>query len=57
MLTHLYLLVGLGIPTNLTWIILNGGFLDGEMAIFAYSGVVFLGIGDTIAALAGKALG
>lgn len=57
MLTHLYLLIGLGIATNLTFILLNGGFPDGEMATFAYSGVVFLGIADTTAAIAGKEMG
>lgn len=57
LLTHLYLLIGLGIPTNLTFIILNGGFPDGEMTIFAYSGVVFLGVGDTSAAFFGKVFG
>ena len=57
LLTHLYLLIGLGIPTNLTFILLDGGFPDGEMAVFAFSGVLFLGIGDTIAALAGKTFG
>lgn len=50
----MYLLMGLGISTNLTWILLNGGFPDGEMATFAYSGVVFLGVADTVAAIAGK---
>lgn len=57
MLTHIYLLIGLGISTNLTYILLDGGFPDGEMATFAYSGVVFLGVADTVAALAGKELG
>ena len=54
LVTHLYLLIGLGVSTNLTWILLNGGFLDGEMATFAYSGVIFLGVADTVSALAGK---
>lgn len=57
LLTHLYLLIGLGIPINLTFIILNGGFPDGEMVVFAYSGVVFLCIGDTMAAFFGKMFG
>ena len=57
LLTHLYLLIGLGLPTNLTFIILGGGFPDGEFAIFAYSGVVFLGVTDTVAALSGKKFG
>jgi len=57
LLTHLYLLVGLGMATNLTFILLNGGFPDGEMTIFAYSGVAFLGVLDTFAALMGKNFG
>ena len=57
LLTHLYLLIGLGIPTNLTWILLGGGFPDGEMAVFAYSGVIFLGILDTFAAVFGREWG
>lgn len=57
LLTHLYLLIGLGLPTNLTYIILDGGFPDGEMAVFAFSGVIFLGIGDTMAALFGRYFG
>ena len=57
LLTHLYLLIGLGIPTNLTFILLDGGFPDGEMAVFAFSGVVFLGVGDTMTALFGKNFG
>ena len=57
MLTHLYLLIGLGISTNLTYILLDGGFPDGEMATFAYSGVAFLGIADSTAAIVGKELG
>ena len=56
MLTHLYLLIGLGISTNLTFILLDGGFPDGEMATFAYSGVAFLGAADTAAAIIGKEL-
>ena len=56
-LTHLYLLIGLGIPTNLTYILLDGGFPDGEMTIFAYSGVAFLGIADSMAAITGMSQG
>lgn len=57
LLTHLYLLIGLGIATNLTWIMIGGGFPDGELTIFAYSGVAFLGVLDTAAALMGKNFG
>ena len=53
MLTHLYLLIGLGIATNLTYILLDGGFPDGEMASFMYSGVAFLGVADVAAAILG----
>ncbi len=41
----------------MTWILLNGGFPDGEMMIFMYSGVVFLGIMDVLAALIGRTVG
>ena len=57
MLTHLYLLIGCAFPATITFIILDGGFMDGELAVFAFSGVVFLGIGDSVAALYGKMAG
>ena len=57
LLTHLYLLIGLGLATNITFILLNGGFADGVMTVFAFSGVAFLGILDTLAAVIGKTLG
>ena len=57
LLTHLYLLIGLGMATNITFILLNGGFPDGDMTIIAYSGVAFLGVLDTLAALIGRDYG
>ena len=57
MLTHLYLLIGCAFPATITFIILDGGFMDGELAVFAYSGVVLLGIGDSVAAIYGKMTG
>ena len=57
MLTHLYLLIGCAFPACITFIILDGGFLNGEHAVFAYSGVIFLGIGDTVAAIYGREVG
>ena len=57
MLTHLYLMMGCSIPTCITFIILDGGFMNGELAVFAYSGVLFLGVGDSVAALYGKLAG
>ena len=57
MLTHLYLLIGCAFPATITFIILDGGFMDGELAVFAYSGVVLLGIGDSVAAIYGRMVG
>ena len=57
LLTHAYLLVGLGISTNLNFILIDGGFPDGEMASFSYSGVAFLGITDVLAAYIGSKVG
>ena len=57
MLTHLYLLLGCALPLCLTFILLDGGFMNGEHMVFAYSGVIILGIGDTVAALYGKEFG
>ena len=57
LLTHVYLLIGLGVSTNLNFILLNGGFPDGEMAAFSYSGVVFLGVADVFAAIIGSKVG
>ena len=57
LLTHVYLLIGLGVSTNLNFILLNGGFPDGEMAAFSYSGVIFLGVADVFAAIIGSKVG
>ena len=57
LLTHVYLLIGLGISTNLNFILLDGGFPDGEMAAFSYSGVAFLGVADVAAAVIGSKMG
>ena len=57
MLTHLYLLLGCSMPVCLTFILLDGGFMNGEHMVFAYSGIMILGVGDTAAALYGKEFG
>ena len=57
MTTHLYLLIGIAAPASITYIILDGGFLNGDHAVFAHSGLLFLGIGDSVAALWGKHYG
>ncbi len=56
-MTHLYLLIGCGLPITLSFIIFNGGFFNGEFATIALCGVVFLGVGDVAAALYGRAYG
>ncbi len=55
--THLYLLLGCGIPITLSFIIFDGGFFNGEFSTLAFSGVIFLGVGDVAAALYGRAYG
>jgi dolichol kinase len=55
--THLYLLLGCGLPITLSFIIFDGGFFNGEFATLAFSGIVFLGVGDVTAALYGRAYG
>ena len=41
----------------MSFILLDGSFFNGEFSVFALSGVMFLGIGDAIAALFGKRFG
>jgi len=45
--THIFLLIGCALPPTLSFIILNGGFMNKIFELFALSGLVFLGIGDT----------
>ena len=52
--THLYLIIGCGLPITLSFILFKGGFFNGEFATLSLSGVVFLGVGDVAAALYGK---
>ena len=55
--THLYLLLGCGLPITISFIIFGGGFFNGEFATLSFSGVIFLGVGDVVAALYGRAYG
>jgi len=55
--THLYLLLGCGIPITISFIIFAGGFFNGEFSTLSFSGVIFLGVGDVAAALYGRAYG
>jgi len=36
---------------------LDGGFFNGEFSVFALSGVMFLGVGDAVAAIFGSRYG
>lgn len=57
LLTHLYLLIGLGLPVSVTFIILDGGFVNTDHAYFSVCSVIFLGIGDSAAAIYGRMFG
>ena len=56
-LSHIYLLLGCGFPVIISFILLDGGFFNGEFSTFAFAGIIFLGIGDSVAALGGKKWG
>lgn len=55
--THIYLLAGIALPVQVSFIILDGGFFNSEFQLFAVSGLVFLSAGDTVACLYGRAFG
>jgi dolichol kinase len=55
--THIYLLIGCAMPVTLSFIIFNGGLLTPEFTVIAFSGVVFLGVGDVVACVYGKLRG
>ena len=42
---------------TISYILLDGGFFNGEFAVFAMSGVIVLGVGDSAAAVMGKLYG
>jgi dolichol kinase len=56
-LSHIYLLLGCAFPMTMSYIVLDGGFFNGEFGVFALSGVVVLGVGDSAAAVMGKISG
>jgi len=56
-LSHIYLLLGCSFSVNISFILLDGGFFNGEFGVFALSGVMFLGVGDAVAALFGSRYG
>jgi len=56
-LTHIYLLIGCAFAPTISFVLLDGGFFSGDFLIFGLSGVVFLGIGDSLASIVGKDYG
>jgi len=56
-LSHIYLLLGCSFSVNISFILLDGGFFNCEFGVFALSGVMFLGVGDAVAALFGSRYG
>ena len=56
-LTHIYLLMGCAFPPTATFILLSGGVFPAEWALWSLAGVIFLGVGDTFAAIGGKKYG
>uniref|UniRef100_A0A7S3FVZ0 dolichol kinase n=1 Tax=Strombidium rassoulzadegani TaxID=1082188 RepID=A0A7S3FVZ0_9SPIT len=53
-LTHIYLLMGCALPFTSAFILSNGSVFTPRWVLWTLSGVVFLGIGDSSAALMGK---
>ena len=55
--THIYLLMGCAFPVTASYILLSGSIFTNEWTLWSLSGVVFLGIGDSFAAILGKLYG
>ncbi len=55
--THIYLLFGCAMPVTLSFIIFNGGLFSPEFTVIAFSGIIFLGVGDVTACFYGKLRG
>ncbi|CAI2364190.1 unnamed protein product [Moneuplotes crassus] len=56
-LSHLFLLLGATIPTITSYILVDGMEFPSHFILFSLSGLVFVGIGDSMAALCGKIYG
>lgn len=56
-MTHIYLLMGCALPFSASYIVLSGGVFPSEWVQWSTSGVMFLGIGDSAAAILGKRYG
>mmetsp|Transcript_32143 Transcript_32143/g.49156 ORF Transcript_32143/g.49156 Transcript_32143/m.49156 type:complete len:133 (-) Transcript_32143:53-451(-) len=49
--------MGCGLPASASYILLNGSVFPLEWVLYSLAGVVFLGIGDSFAAIGGKKYG
>ena len=55
--THIYLLIGCAYPFLQSYMLLDGSVFPANWALWSTAGVIFLGIGDTFAALGGRHYG
>jgi dolichol kinase len=53
-MTHIYLLAGISFPFISTFILIGGGVFPANWTLYSLSGAIFLGIGDSAAAICGK---
>lgn len=56
-MTHIYLLMGCAFSFTASYCLMQGGQFDKHWTVWSLSGIVFLGVGDTMAAVMGKAYG
>lgn len=55
--THIWLLMGCAFPLCATYTLFDGGVIAPEWTLWSCAGIVFLGIGDSAAAILGKQYG
>jgi dolichol kinase len=55
--SHLQLLLGCALPSLLCFIVVDGGQPDGIIKAWSISGILLLGVGDSVSAILGKAIG
>lgn len=56
-ITQIYLLMGCAFPLCASFILTGGGVMTTTWTLYSLAGVVFLGVGDTVAAIGGRAFG
>ena len=55
--SHIYLFLGAGFPLLASFMLLNGEKLPSYWCIYAHSGIVVMGLGDTFASIMGTIYG